>query len=717
MKLAKISRSREDKGRVIDAYLLRQADVIRPTSSVTKGKASVEQLATLFADYGRAMSPDLLALSYEMTPEQRGQFFVSAGETLTEAFGTIFKTSAMYRAFPNHDDVLIDKPMIDFLLSLGIHRLEDTTPDQFGANPITGEQNEEFGPSDEDDSQFATEIRWKKKKVFKVIDLADDEAVRKLALSSLNRVAPFTPDEAEFISACVDEGHIIPEDIAGVRFREKLPALVGMVDEEAYNESAISVTDGLRLAAHFSGGDVSLATSTRFRLNKSAGKRVLRLVEGVLSSDMGSPDDDFLRHEEAWKRLVRHIGTKRVNQHAPMLSMMVQSIRNGDVRSWNSKVQNSRLYESLNTLSQRPGSFVRSAVMMSRRFDKESGDRGLFLEAAVEAFGKAPAMPLFQLRTVLSRTVNHEDRFHVKKNGQILHSERPREDHADLLEALEYVMRERFSGTLPWSGAENAEGRFVPSGSRTASVSDGSVRGDSIGLNDDDPKVIRLFLHWKDASDVDLSAIFIDKNGDKYADCSYYSMTVTSRFSNAAKIAKHSGDIVDGRKGAAEYIDVNLAEARKNNIKHIVMIANVYSGKPFSDFPSHAGVMSRDGVTGKHFEASTIEASMRLTSSSTMCTCAMFDVDTMRLTYVDMPASWAQRMNATSGHGTVNKHAKFLENYGDYRVSMKDLLDIAGTPGGPVMTDHELVRSRGEIITMLSNPSQNKDHEPDSFDM
>ena len=702
-KLATIAKTAETPDRVIDSYMLRQTSTLRPGSLPVRGEATLDQVISMFADYGRAMTPALMAQVAEMDDKARGRFFAFSGEALHAAFGTHFRTSPMYRAFPNHQDVMIDKSLVDFLLLTGMTELPTTSAETHGANPVTGEQTDELGPDARADDKFSRPLMWRDgRKVFQFIDAGSDEGISLVAQRLLGSLTPFTPDDAEFVAACVDEGHVGAEDLSRVKFREKLPALAGLVSADVYQDAAVSVTDALRLAAHFSNGDVSLTLPVKFRLQKAAGKRVLRLAEHVIMGGRGTPDDDVIRHEESWKRLIRHVGTERAAKVAPLLSVLVSEVRSGAVRSWNSRVAHARPAEAASMMASRPGAFVRGALALSRRFDAENADRADLIKSAEQAFAKAPVPALLQLRTVLSRTVRKTDRYHVMKNGQVLRSERAPEVHDDLLRALEDALHGRLAGLLPWSAAENAENRFVPVGGRTASASsDGSMRGDSVRLRDPDPKRVRLFLHWKDSSDVDLSAVMLNAAGETVADCSYYNLNCYG--TRNIPFATHSGDIRDGRRGAAEYVDIDVDMARKAGIKTVLLVVNVFSGKPFAEFPTHVGAMSRDGVTGRHFELETVEAAMRVTSASTMCTCAAFDLDTLRMTYVDMPAAWGQRMNVSRGQKTINSQVSFVMGYGDYRVSMADVLEFAGTPGGPVLTDRELVEKRSEILASLAD--------------
>ena len=62
----------------------------------------------------------------------------------------------------------------------------------------------------------------------------------------------------------------------------------------------------MRLAVSFSGGDLSLAENTDFKLSNGQRRLIMALLDNVKSS-MG---EDMLRNKEAWLRLSKtlHIG-------------------------------------------------------------------------------------------------------------------------------------------------------------------------------------------------------------------------------------------------------------------------------------------------------------------------------------------------------------------------------------------------------------------------
>lgn len=685
--------------RVIDSYGLRHGDFIRPLRQVSRAEASLEQVIQLFADYRRFMSPELMAEVGQMNATERAGFFVAAGKTLREAYATAFPVSPMYRAFPNHEDRLINYELVSFLLAVGL--TVDADRDLHGADPVTGEQDERLGADVDADAAHAVPLLTHGRTTYKAVALGTDEMVARLARDLLASLTPFSADQAEFVTACIEEGLVTAEDLASIRFREKLVAFAGLVPEETYAAAAVTVTDGLRLAAHFSGGDVSLAKPVRFDLSTGAAKRVARLAEGVLQRPGTDATSDFLRHEEAWKRLGRHIGKARLEKAAPLLAASLSDLHEGRMQSWQSRFVHASPEDAARVGLERPGELVRSIVALSRRFDREGGDRAVLIEAAVKAFPKATAPALLQLRTHLARTCAEARRVHVMKAGSLLVSERAPEAHVDILAVLEEHLRERLHGLLPWSGVAPGSHRFLPAGNRGASAgSAGAVRGDSVSLTDPEAQVVRLFLHWKDDSDVDLSAVMLDGKDQRLADCSFMSLAVGGHGNMAYAI--HSGDIRNGSRGAAEYIDIHIEKARRAGVRSVLMMANVYAGSNFSEFPTHVGMMLRDGQSGKHLEASTVETSMRVSSESTSCTCALFDLETMHLVYADLPANWSQHANVRSKSGEIGERIHLLRNYGSYRTSIADVLAFAGTPGAPVLEDGEAVLKRSAIIAALA---------------
>ena len=97
-------------------------------------------------------------------------------------------------------------------------------------------------------------------------------------------------------------------------------------------------------------------------------------------------------------------------------------------------------------------------------------------------------------------------------------------------------------------------------------------------------KTLRLFCYWKAATDIDLSASFINKNGDRLFYCSYIDL-------NPIKGVIHSGDLRSAENGGHEFVDIDIEEVLKKEIKYIIITVNSYSGEPFTSQSCCIGIL------------------------------------------------------------------------------------------------------------------------------
>lgn len=193
-----------------------------------------------------------------------------------------------------------------------------------------------------------------------------------------------------------------------------------------------------------------------------------------------------------------------------------------------------------------------------------------------------------------------------------------------------------------------------------------------------------------------MSAAFYDADLGKLNDCTYYNLQ--------GEYAVHSGDILDGSKGAAEYIDIDVKKAKKAGVRYVLMNANVYSGMTFDTFPCHVGAMIRDGQTGKHFEVSTVETKLSLDSPTRNTTPAIFDLDTGVMIYVDLHGNWDRHHNVSSKGASLKETLRYFIEYDKYRPTFGDVISFAGSadPDAPKATASEIRAKQDEILATLA---------------
>jgi hypothetical protein len=373
-----------------------------------------------------------------------------------------------------------------------------------------------------------------------------------------------------------------------------------------------TTTDVLRLACQVSGGDVSLATPTRFRAFRRRERRILLAalndVVGANPNKLG----DVARYAEPWKRLGERLHPHEYGQwrHAQDVFAVARGER--QVRNLAGRAEDAfragAIGSAASVLSAAPGLLLRSADRLLRQ--ASARDRDTVVEAITGALGDASGRVLCSLREhVGNRLAPAAVRMYANRSRRAWTGpdERPPLP-ADLVARLSALLDEEIAGrlpelerpllvdpdvldvALPLSG-KAAEGGFavLPRGSRS------SVSGE----------LLRFFTYWRQArrrTDYDLSVLLLD---DRFHTAGQVSWT---NFRHGGVV--HSGDITDAKNGATEFIDVPL----KAKGHYVVPQVHIYAGESFDEVAeSMFGFQSRErDQRGAPFDARTVRSRSHL---------------------------------------------------------------------------------------------------------
>ncbi|HEX8346796.1 MAG TPA: hypothetical protein VF657_18950 [Actinoplanes sp.] len=371
-------------------------------------------------------------------------------------------------------------------------------------------------------------------------------------------------------------------------------------------------TDVLRLACQVSGGDVSLATPTRFRAFPRRERRtLLAALDGVVAASPAKLGD-VARHAERWKRLGERLHPHEYAQwpHAQDLFAVARGERR--VRSLAGRAEEAfragAVASAASVLSAAPGMLLRSADRLLRQ--ASPADRATVVDAVTRALGSASGRVLCSLREHLgNRHTPASARMYANRSrhawiGPDLRPPLPAELVAELSSLLDAEISTRLlrwerpllvdpevlDVALPLSGKATEGGfRVLPRGSRAP------VSGD----------LLRFFTYWRQTSrrtDYDLSVLLLD---DDFHTAGQVSWT-NYRHGGAV----HSGDITDAPDGATEFIDVPL----KLKGRYVVPQVNIYSGESFDAVAeSMFGYQTRTrDQRGAPFDARTVRARSQL---------------------------------------------------------------------------------------------------------
>jgi hypothetical protein len=451
-----------------------------------------------------------------------------------------------------------------------------------------------------------------------------------------------------------------------------------------------TATDVLRLAVAMSGGDVSFAEPCKFsKFRRAERALLLGWVERA-----GNRTEDMLRWKERWVRLGERLHPGEYANRFPQTAVAFDVVRNDrPFDTFNGQVETALLRRDsaavLDLLDARPGELARRLDHLVRTSSNPTTVLTRFKERAE----KVSTPVLLQVLTHF----RHRDEpaglrtFFPKGSVAKVYATRetlpgmPAGTSAELAAICEQTLIERFA-KLPTLGAcyldERLKSYLVPSSQRSASKSLRTlVRGSRLPLPD--CTTLRFFVWWKNGKsrvDIDLSAAMYDGNFAYVSTLAYYNLKDFG--------AHHSGDIVDAPKGAAEFIDVDIARCMERNVRYVVMCLNSFTQQPYCDLPEcFAGWMARAKPdSGEVFEPKTVVDRVDVASDTKMCLPAVFDLLAREVIWADIALAGGPRF-ANNVHNNLGGVSLMLRAITQLRKT--DLYTLFGLH----------VRARGEPVS------------------
>lgn len=442
--------------------------------------------------------------------------------------------------------------------------------------------------------------------------------------------------------------HVDPLTVTFRETRTVLTALVWEADRDRIPTLGLSPDDVLRLFAHLTGTDTSLATPVRYpRLSRPERRTVLATLEA-------SPRlADVFRRRDLWLAIGRglHVGAAT---WAPRTREVFERLRASphDATSLGSRVERAlrtgRYTDALEVLvAEAPGVLLRRLRHLAALAGDDATRTAALLTATAQAASLAPVRLVLTARAQVADNGATYPRIAVTKAGAARaitrtpgHLRLTLALRAELLEVLTRAARAELAARGSWSGervflADGVDRLLVPDALR--STSDGVVQVErGSALPGGDGAVLRLFVHWKHPhSDLDLSCLALGEDFDLLAHVSWTNLR------DGAVV--HSGDLTSAPAGAQEFIDIDLEHARDKALeagwRYLAPAVFRYSGPTFDGLEEAVvGWMLRDAVTADRatFDPATVVNAFTLTGSGRTALPFVWDVLTGEVLYVDL---------------------------------------------------------------------------------
>jgi len=450
----------------------------------------------------------------------------------------------------------------------------------------------------------------------------------------------------------VNEKLVFPSQIP---FKENLCTLAGM---GIPNLPVKTTTDVLRIAVHLSGGDISLpkVPYARIRANRWSSERVnnpkrqefkfkkfnrkeRKYLLGLLENSNCDVREMALKSQR-WIRLGEILHPSEYRKLYPKASEAFYNIRNKKVRSWYSQLNNAfdvNLESGLRILVQRPGEFARRIDWLVRTYPHDLLLIMKYLSTALMGTSNKVLFEVYSHFEGRTEPVNNRSimikgsRKRVELpslpalSGKIVES-----IHRKLFETL----KEKFSKLESLGNCwidEELKKIPLPTNMRSLSLSSKPTpRGQRIPLDNPNAKVVRPYVHWVDNNgmeDLDLSVTFV--GGTNKEVVSYHSLRVGSSI--------HSGDVRNRRGNCAEYIDIDIEDAKSRGHQYAVIDVRNYNGRGLKTVDTRFGIMEREFPSSNvTWLPETITNAYVLNSESTNTIIGIIDLLTMEYIMLDI---------------------------------------------------------------------------------
>ena len=557
------------------------------------------------------------------------------------------------------------------------------------------------------------------------LGLATTQDLERIVAHLAAQATPFSAQDRADLMALRGFG---PEAAPHVAVKENLAVLTVTFPDLDFSASYRTVTDVLRLAVAMAGGDVSLAEPCRFpSFSRAQRRRLLGLLDAVGQVQDGRDSaEEMARRCERWKRLARHLRPGDYARRFPRAAALLHQVASGDAEAgFTSRLEEALARRdvkgALRLLTTRPGVFARRLNHLLRlcaddvarervvaEFARVAPEVSLPVLVRLWEYFSSPGPDALPWRVVAIKAATGT------KTTLIPSTRRPGPADAAVVRAVEEALRQRRRLGRIAVDQGMYEGYTAPMGLRSASPGMRTAgRGTRLPLPEGE--TIRFFLHWCDLPeappeapgpagpaakadrdtrvDLDLSAFFVSEDFARTEQIAYYNLRSTA--------AVHSGDLTSAPDGAAEFIDVTLAEALRQGWRYVVMTVHSFSHHRLSEVPEcWAGAMARgaDPQSGEVFEASTVMQRLDLVSPTFNATPFVIDLAERRLIWWDLPVGVGEHQVANLDRSSNRVLAHLLDLLEGRRMPLAHLLELLADDVVEDPDEAQLVFGEGGIL-------------------
>ena len=490
---------------------------------------------------------------------------------------------------------------------------------------------------------------------YKVLRPCDEAEFNRIFTDILSVNQSITPMDKEVLKWFLTDKdwctirNILPKTIP---FKENLCFMLGST--VAFALLDYTYTDILRTAVYMSGGDVSLATNTRFCLTNQQRTRIMQMLEFKTRDNQREGQffldslEDLKKHRSKWLALFNHIhaDSKRFRKPAYANAQRVVELlrfHEKHIKTWNGHIEGLHFDGKIMELMKRPGEFARRLNSLLGGYSDN-----VVIASFATVVHKISNKVLFELYTYFEGRREDQKQRTVfikgaRKPVKLTPLERlPKELVDQIQEAVLDAVKQKFQ-SWPKLGKVIVDEKLkhipLPTNMRSISETDTPmVRGTRMSINVDRTKTVRFYVHWKDergCEDLDLSATLFGL-GQRIT----VSWNGLYKWGANEYLVAHSGDVRHRKGDCAEYIDINIKEMRKQGLRYVMVDVRNFNGRSLKSLNPALGYMEREHPEANStWVPNTVATSWRLQSEAKACIAVMIDLETMEYIPLDIDSN------------------------------------------------------------------------------
>jgi len=536
-----------------------------------------------------------------------------------------------------------------------------------------------------------------------ILELANEEHFNNIFTSLVGVNVSLLPQDLEVIKWFVSSGYELVFPANGVPFKENLCTLAAMKVPGLPIKTTVDV---LRIAVHMSGGDISLpavppAMKTpkftrgkvpnpereKFKFKKFSRAERRYLLE-LLENTHCDPKEMVLK-DQRWIRLGEILHPGEYKSRFPKTFRAFMAIRSTKVTSWYGELNAAfkvSLARGLDVLGMRAGEMVRRMDWLVRTYTG-SDNLSLILYKFTTVVSNASNKVLYELYTHFEKrkdpTVDRKVMIKGKRKATNLPDlpALPTGLIVSVQHGIKDVLIAKFSKLDPlgkcWIDPELFK-ISLPINMRSINFSlKPVIRGQRTPIFNKDSKVVRAFFHWFDEHarlDPDLSATFV--GDDKHKVLSYSGLKVGN--------SCHSGDVIARRGACAEYIDIDIADAKQAGYKYVLVDVRNYRGGSLAEMQGMFGLMEREyPESNKTWIPATVSNCHATSSEASNTLLTIIDLITMEYIFLDVDST-----GSTFARGDVKTILETVKQYSQPpKFSVGHLLQMHAEARGTDITN------------------------------